>query len=316
MERNYFLDGDNVTYQAADFARFYAQIIGDGVSNTKTLADFEVQEKENMVTRLAAGYAFAKGFMYENTSVLDLEHEIADPDQDRIDRIVLRFDNDPEVMEFFAYVKKGSPADTPVPPDLTRNSTVHELSVAQVRIAAGKSFIEQSQITDERSDEKVCGYIPLHNIYRALEIDENGTASFLNQSFVKTVNSSGIEFEESVRRKLSFGVIEEDTQDEIQSSTEFVAKTDGIYNLWAQVGFDQDSFPTGMDVQLFAHVNGEESFPLVAKVLNSTNDNFVIANGIDRLKKGDRLEFWAIIFRTDDELIETNTVKMRIAKIS
>src|SRR5690625_7891458 len=80
-EKSYFYDStasDERIYQAADFARFHAQIIGNGVSNTTTMPDLEVSAKNNMEVSLGAGYMFANGYMYENSSTMTLKHDIAD----------------------------------------------------------------------------------------------------------------------------------------------------------------------------------------------------------------------------------------------
>ncbi|WP_153465143.1 hypothetical protein [Sediminibacillus terrae] len=320
VERSYFFNtpegGPAYEYKAGDFARFHAQIIGNGVSNTNTLDDLAVSSKQNMTVSLAAGYAFANGYMYENTAAKDLIHDIAEPDTDRIDRIVIAFDNTPTQRKTYSYVKKGIPGTNPTPPSLTRSSYIYELSVAQVLIEAGKSYIENYQITDERTIDSVCGYIPLHNIYRALSIDEHGTASFLNQSFIKSINEQGVTFEQSQVREVPWGTIIEDTQGEINSDSTFIARARGIYSFWAEIGWWGISFPVGIDVQIYVYVNGEEAFPMVAKVLDSSNDNFVIASGIDRLQAGDEVQFKAIVFHTGGDPVTPNLIRLRVAKLS
>src|SRR5690606_28800418 len=115
------------------------------VSNTTNLPDLAVEAKENMTVTLGAGYCFANGYMYENTAALDLTHDIAHTTYDRIDRVVIRFDHNPSERKVYAYIKKGTPASSPVAPSLTRDDYVYELSVARVLIIAGKSYIEQYQ---------------------------------------------------------------------------------------------------------------------------------------------------------------------------
>lgn len=322
MERSYFFDtpegGTKNDYRAGDMARFHAQIIGNGASNTKTLDDLLVTPKTNMTLSLSAGYAFANGYMYENTSPLDLTHETASPTDDRIDRIIIAFDNTPAQRKTYGYVKKGVPSSLPVPPALTRDGYIFELSVAQISITAGKSFIEQNQITDERAIESVCGYIPLHNIYRGLEIDSNGTVSLLNQSFIKTQNTSATQvFSDTDRANyLEYGTVIEDAQNEIISPTTFRAKTRGVYSIWAEVGFKANPYPVGLDIQIYVYINGQESFPIIAKVLNSSNDNYVIASGIDRIEKGDEVKLLCQMFNVQGMTVAPDFMRQRIAKIS
>jgi hypothetical protein len=50
------------------------------------------------------------------------------------------------------------PAAEPEPPALTRTPQVWEISLAQVRVPASAVFIRPENVTDERSDESVCGF--------------------------------------------------------------------------------------------------------------------------------------------------------------
>src|SRR5699024_9566578 len=87
--------------------------------------------------------------------------ELADSTNDSIDRIVLRLDRNTENRYIKSFVKKGTVSTNPKPPSLTRNDYVYELSLAQVRIEAGKSYIDSSQITDERGDIDLCGRVQI-----------------------------------------------------------------------------------------------------------------------------------------------------------
>jgi hypothetical protein len=324
MERGYFFndiyqgpDKEPIyqKYQAADFARFFAQIVGNGVSNTPDLPDLSVRVKQNMNVLLDAGYAFANGHMYANTAAMDLVHDTAEPDVDRIDRVVIRFDTTPTICKAFAYIKKGTPSASPVPPSLQRDSLVYELSVAQVRIVAGKSFIEQYQITDERTDDNVCGYIPLHNIYRGLTINQDGMVTMQNQSFVKTQNDTPFTMSASLQ-EIPFGTVETDKQGEVINGTTFKAKADGVYQFWLEMAWPQDVLPVGTDVQLFVYVNGVSSFPMEAKVFSDTNDNFLIKSGFDELKQGDEVTFRIQAFRLGTTTPQTSFTRIRIAKLA
>lgn len=317
MERMYFFDStqdDQRIYQAADFARFHAQIIGNGVSNTANLPDLEVTAKTNRNVALGAGYMFAKGYMYENDSTRTLTHAIADPTNDRIDRIVIAFDNNPAERRIYAYVKQGVPGASPTPPSLQRDSYVFEMSVSQVRIIAGKSFVEQSEIDDERTDDSVCGYIPLHNIYRGLQINQDGMVTMPNQSFMKSRNTSPIQLTTSTKI-MPFGTIEADKQGEVINSNTFKAKADGVYQFWVEFGWEQDPGLSGVDLQIYLYVNGSESFPMAAKVFADENDNFVIQSGFDELSKGDEVTIRALAFRSGS-LPTTKFIRIRIAKMA
>lgn len=148
------VEGDERTYQANDFAQFFSNFLGNGF-----FEGLAVSSENTMNTIVAPGSAFIEGHEYTNTTSLTLTHDPADSSNDRIDRVVLRLNRDIDVRAINAFVKKGDPGSNPEPPDLTRNDYVWELSLAQVRIEAGKSYIDSSQITDERGDHEVCGRV-------------------------------------------------------------------------------------------------------------------------------------------------------------
>ena len=141
-----------------------------------------------MVVTVGAGSAFIKGHLHEVYDIAeDLELDAADPINDRIDRIVLQLVNEPTQREIRLTVLKGSPGTNPAPPSVTRDEDRYELSIAKVLVKAGKSFIESSEITDEKNNPLVCGYSPLHNLMRGVKVDENGLTSLPNQSYFEVI---------------------------------------------------------------------------------------------------------------------------------
>ncbi|GGB56885.1 hypothetical protein GCM10011409_38070 [Lentibacillus populi] len=309
MERSYFYD--DVYYSAEDHRRFFAQIIGNGVSNTGSLI---VSEKQNMTVQLGAGWAFADGASYENTAAKDLTCDIAEPTIDRIDRIIICFDNNPAQRRSYAYVKKGIPGANPVPPAITRDGYIFEYSVAQILIAAGKSYIEQDQITDERTNEAVCGYSNLHNIYRGLIINENGAVTMPHQSFIKTESKASVPITANSDFILPIEGVLLDKQGEIIGKN-FVPKNDGIYNLWIELGFPDGTFTPGGTVEIYVYVNGKESFPIYASVAYDGTDNYFIGSGFDQLMAGDKVEF-KLRTRRVGEGLSMHLIRIRIAKMA
>lgn len=157
MEKYGFFDSiegeDERLYTADEFAEYFRQVISTGILNggenlqvVCTGTDMSIQIKQ--------GYAWLEGYLYKiDTEDLGKELATADPVLDRVDRVVIRLDKQLEHRYVKAFVLKGTPAA----PALTRDENIYEISLAQIRIVAGKSFIEQSEITDERLDSNVCG---------------------------------------------------------------------------------------------------------------------------------------------------------------
>lgn len=162
MEQYRFFDStidDPRDYNADDFAEYFRLVLTSGILNGGTNLKVECPQN-NMQTYIQEGYAWLLGYMYKvSDEPLYLTHDVADPTLDRIDRVVIRLDKTLNNRYVKAFVLKGTPSLSPVPPSLTRDEDIYEISLAQVRITAGKSFIDNTQITDERLDNNVCGLI-------------------------------------------------------------------------------------------------------------------------------------------------------------
>ena len=90
---------------------------------------------------------------------LQLDIDLADGVLNRIDRIIVEWKTTnyadlPEIK-----VLKGTASSTAAAPALTNNSTVRQISLARVSVAAGITAVTASMITDERLDPEVCGLV-------------------------------------------------------------------------------------------------------------------------------------------------------------
>lgn len=148
------------SYSAQDFANFYKQLVSNGVVHKNNVPSLRVRpEGGTMRVILEPGSAFIEGKVYINTTDLPLTVALPDATRSRFDRVVIRLDNRKEERRIYAYIAQGIPAEEPTPPPLTRNEDVFELSVARIFVTAGKAYIDDSQITDERLDQSVCGVV-------------------------------------------------------------------------------------------------------------------------------------------------------------
>lgn len=95
----------------------------------------------------------------ESASKLQLSIDAADGVLNRIDRIIVEWETTNYVAWPVVRVLKGTQASNPVAPALTNNSTVRQISLARVAVAAGTTAITASMITDERLDGSVCGIV-------------------------------------------------------------------------------------------------------------------------------------------------------------
>ena len=148
---------------AEDWARFIRAFLGDGVKNGGTnLAVTPVETK--MKVRLDLGVAHIQGYIFECIEDIDgryfeVDVEGSHPSLSRIDRLVLRLDRTIQTRKIEPVVLIGEASSNPVPPAITRNNNIWEISLAQIRIPAATVNIKSEYITDERLNSAVCGII-------------------------------------------------------------------------------------------------------------------------------------------------------------
>lgn len=135
-------------YTAAEFAEYFSRFLSDGLYTVNGRAGLKVSPGTGLSVNIDTGYAFIRGYMYKNDSEMTRTLEPADTMLDRIDRIILSFDE--VAREIKVVVKKGTFSSTPQAPAIEVSSTVKEMTLAQVRIRTGSTALSTQDITDER----------------------------------------------------------------------------------------------------------------------------------------------------------------------
>lgn len=149
------VDGDR-KYSADDLSSFFVKLISDGVFPNPS-NNLKVVAKSGLTVTVKEGFGFIKAKYAENTSDYDLTLDAADTDNPRIDRIVLRLSTTNRNITL--NILKGTPAAEPEAPALTRTSTVYELCLASIAVAANATAIATADITDTRGNSSLCGYV-------------------------------------------------------------------------------------------------------------------------------------------------------------
>jgi len=142
----------------SDDWRTYFDALGDSgvvddVLNELAVAESTVPARS---VQIATGAVCIKGALIYADSISTLTFTTNTSGSTRIDRVVARLNYDDRKIEFA--VLQGTPSGSPVAPSLTQNTTYWELSLAKVTLANGYTTITNANITDERSDDTVCGY--------------------------------------------------------------------------------------------------------------------------------------------------------------
>lgn len=131
-------------YKAESFANYFSTIITTGVNPAP--GSLKVMKKSNTQIEVSVGSACINGYLYLNSTSLTKGITVG---TSRQDRIVLKLDLINRTLNIM--VKQGT---VNAPPDLQRDTSVYELSLAKINIS-GSDF----SILDERTNSSICGFM-------------------------------------------------------------------------------------------------------------------------------------------------------------
>lgn len=121
--------------------------------------NMQVSAGTGMNVLVEPGFAICSGGMKLEESQRTLAIQAADVNYDRIDTVVLRWnDNDSERICDF-YIVPGTPASSPIRPVLTRTESIWEIGLADLFITKNSTEISNQRITDTRHETERCGVI-------------------------------------------------------------------------------------------------------------------------------------------------------------
>ncbi len=142
---------------SAFLRQVFAAYFSDGIFYKPTNA-LQVVASTGMEVQINPGICHIQGAIGIEDSVRKLTISPAGS-QPRITTIVARLDLSQDVRSIERYAKDGTPAATPTAPALTRDSTIWELGLADIKVGANVSTITQADITDTRLDDTRCGVV-------------------------------------------------------------------------------------------------------------------------------------------------------------
>lgn len=149
------IDHDRV-YKAEDWAWYFATFIANGVF-PKPSDGLQVIAYSGMEIKVNAGYAFINGYAFRNPVSQTITLETAEGAQNRIDRIVVRWDL--TQRDIYLAVLKGTPSAKPQATAVTRTTEIWELALADIYVGKGVTSIRTANITDQRFNSSVCGIV-------------------------------------------------------------------------------------------------------------------------------------------------------------
>ena len=144
------------TYDSEDFCSWLDRIVGNGVFPNPSTS-LQVRADSGMQVIIQAGQGWIKGHKLFNTADVPVTIDPANALLDRYDRIVFYCDWTLREMGFATLT--GTPAATPLVPDLTRTATRYEMSLAIISVPKQTTALTNANITDTRADTEVCGWV-------------------------------------------------------------------------------------------------------------------------------------------------------------
>ena len=121
--------------------------------------NLQVTTATGMNVIVKAGFAIVQGCLKLEENDRTLAVQASDSVNDRIDTVVLRLNSNDDQRYCDLYVVEGTPATSPVRPNLTRTDSVYELGLADIFVAKSTATITQQRITDTRYETERCGVI-------------------------------------------------------------------------------------------------------------------------------------------------------------
>ncbi|MFJ7950330.1 hypothetical protein ACIQZG_02260 [Lysinibacillus sp. NPDC096418] len=143
-------------YNAQQFTSYFKTLVTTGILKGEMNELRVTSTGVNMQTKIDTGVAFILGRYYENDGIKELTHDTESLGVSRIDRVVIRMDLSTDKRHVLSFVKKGVPSVNPVPPQLTQTPNIYEISLAQVKVVGGQTFIAADAVTSERGKDVIC----------------------------------------------------------------------------------------------------------------------------------------------------------------
>ena len=207
--------GGNPTYDRAVDSEVFRNVLknyyNNGVFALNNSECFlvEAPTAESMVVTVLPGSCMINGATAYDKQETELTLSTGGA-MDRIDTIVLRFNDNVNYRNISLAVVEGTPATTPVAPTLTRSDSIFELGIANILVPANSTAVSASRITDTRQDSERCGYVSA--------IQELDVTDVFNQ------------FQNALNEYL--GMMSEEYDEWLESFTEFSEEQQAAFMEW------------------------------------------------------------------------------------
>ena len=176
---------------------------------------------DGMTVIVHAGFAVIDGGLAKEDNNRTLEVTVSDVTYDRIDTVVVRWNDNDSVRNVDLYIKQGVPARNPVRPTLTREGSVYEIGLADIFVTKNVRTITAEKITDTRLESARCGVASsiakwdTTTIYQQIQSDLAGFKSNEQAEFMTWFNAMKDQLTEDAAGKLQTEV--DDVKGQLQN---------------------------------------------------------------------------------------------------
>ncbi len=265
---------------SAPLRKLIAKLLTDGIlPNPST--NLQVEEGSGMNVVVNPGFAICAGGLKLEENQRTLAIQAADSNYDRIDTVVLRWnDNDSERI-CDLYIVEGIPAASPLRPELTRTESIWELGLADLFVNKNSSAISNQRITDTRYETARCGIISAISefdtttLYQQVQADLAGFKASEQADFITWFNDIKGQLSEDAAGNLQkqIGTLESlktEVKNNLVNALNWVVdKTSGVI---AKLG-SADISKIGDGTVTGAIVNNKEAIEDVSQSLTNVNNS-------------------------------------------
>lgn len=301
---------------AEDWAKYIRAFITDGIRNGGTC--LQVTAGGGMSVKIDTGIANIQGYvMYVEADNNGTYYEVpiiaANHSLPRIDRLILRLDRTIQNRAIVPMVLLGTASANPVPPALTRNNNIWEMSLAQIHLNAGALQVYDNNIIDERFDNETCGL--MHSI---LGLDSgvwqnafNAFMAAIDSAFANAQSERATAFTDAQsKRNADFQQQMSEQQSNWRSQTNtqkavFTTQMNGIQSeLATAAGFDfwNAARMPGSYYKTEYPENGS-----IVTTIRRVSDNTPVAIGTTTYPKDGSVVYEEIVYQADGESIQRHT---------
>lgn len=199
----------DLKYLDTQFAEYFKLFVGNGVF-VNPVNQLKVAASGNSVL-VRSGFAFINGYWYKNDDDMILQVPANNTAFTRLDSVKIRFSKSDRAIRVGYFVNDQ---------DIVRTGNIYDLKIANISVEPHSSVVIDSNITDERGNSDVCGFVKgLMQIVDTKDLFEQFTSIF--NTWFDTVKDQ-VSGDLAIRLQMEFTDLNENVEKFHQESVEIL----------------------------------------------------------------------------------------------